>query len=453
MSDPETPGAMPPPGATPTPPMGVPAQPAAPMEPTAQIPATQPGQGAGIPPGMPPGTHYEDPYGEPEPEPEDEDDTAWYKRPVALALLLIVLLALGALIAWWLLSGDDDPAASDNSSLILIEVSDQNGAPVDTGFVVGVNGPPGNEASYEWIRPDGALPGEVAGIGSGGDGRVAFEWSIDPDVVDPASWSATVSVVQALPGGWTPADTLVECVLQRPGESDSVVTMNAAVTDGDPATDRFVNYTFPNYRFLAGDTVECDITTLRPVDATTTTAPTTTAPATTVAPTTTVVDTTTTTPATTTTTIPVVTVPPQPEATLWDVIDNSPDLSELKALIQRADLVDVFDDPDATLTLLAPTNQAITNAASGIGAPDFGDPDVAEAVLLTHLNDIEALLSAQLLALDPPEFVVVNPGPHEIDADASPPMIGEAGVVLVDVEASNGVLHVIDRVLLPVALP
>jgi hypothetical protein len=90
---------------------------------------------------------------------------------------------------------------------------------------------------------------------------------------------------------------------------------------------------------------------------------------------------------------------------------------------------------------------------SGIGAPDFGDEDVAEAVLLTHVNDIEALLSAQLLALDPPEFVVVNPGPHEIDAGASPPTIGEAGVVLVDVEAANGVLHVIDRVLLPEELP
>lgn len=425
--------------------MGIPVQPG-PMGPTAQIPATQPGPGGAMPPGMPPGTHYEDPYGEPDPE----DDIPWYKRPAALALMLLVLLALGALIAWWLLSGDDDSSATADSSLIVIEVTDQDGAPVDTGFIVGVNGPPGNEASYEWIRPDDAPPGEVAGTGSGSDGRVEFEWAIDPEVVDPASWSATVSVAQALPAGWEPADTLVECVLQRPGEPNTVVTMNAAVTDGDPATDRFVNYTFPNYQFLAGDTVECDITTVRPVEATTTTAPTTTAPATTLAPTTTVAATTT---AATTTTVPVVTLPPQPEATLWDVIDNSPDLSGLKGLIQLADLVDVFDDPDATLTLLAPTNQAITNAAGGIGAPDFGDADVVEAVLLTHLNDTEVLLSAQLLALDPPEFVVVNPGPHEIDASAVPPTIGEGSLVLVDIEAANGVLHVIDRVLLPEELP
>jgi uncharacterized surface protein with fasciclin (FAS1) repeats len=425
------------------------------MEPTTLIPTNQPGQGAGIPPGLPPGTRYEDAYGEFEPEPED--DIPWYKRPMALALLLLVLLALGALIAWLLLSGGDDDAASDDSSLIMVEVTDQDGAPIDTGLLISVEGPAGNELSYQWIRPDDAVAGELTGARTGDDGRFGFEWAIDPDVVDPAAWSATVTLAQPLPAGWAPADALVECVRQRSGESDTIVTMNADVSEGDPATDRVVTYTFPNYQFLAGDTVECEITTVRPVDATTTTAPTTTAPATTVAPTTAAPTTTTTVAPTTvpatTTTVPVVTLPPQPEATLWDVIDNSPDLSSLKALIQLADLVDVFDDPDATLTLLAPTNQAISNAAGGIGAPDFGNSDVVEAVLLTHLNNAEALLSAQLLALNPPEFEVVNPGPHEIDAGASPPTIGEARVVLVDVEASNGVLHVIDRVLLPEELP
>jgi uncharacterized surface protein with fasciclin (FAS1) repeats len=298
------------------------------------------------------------------------------------------------------------------------------------------------------------VAGQVTGEGTGSDGRVGFEWSIDTAIVDAASWSATVTLQQPLPPGWTPAGPQTECVLDRPDEPDTIVTMNAGVDGDDLATDRVVTYSFPNYQFLAGDTVDCEVTTQRPVDATTTTAAaTTTVAPTTAAPTTTVAPATTTTAPATTTTAPVVTVPPQPEATLWDVIDNSPDLSELKALIQRADLVDALDDPDATLTLLAPTNQAIANAVGGIGAPDFNDPDVAEAVLLTHVNDDEVLLSAQLLALDPPEFEVVNPGPHEIDAGASPPTIGEARVVLVDVEAANGVLHVIDRVLVPQALP
>jgi hypothetical protein len=159
MSDPETPGAVPPPpGATPTPPMGIPAQPPVGMGPTAQIPATQPGPGGAMPPGMPPGTHYEDPYGEPYPE----DDTPWYKRPAALALLLIVLLALGALIAWLLLSGGDDDSASTDSSLLTIEVTDQDGAPIDTGLHHHRRGSPRQRGDLrvDPSRRRGARPGD-----------------------------------------------------------------------------------------------------------------------------------------------------------------------------------------------------------------------------------------------------------------------------------------------------
>ena len=48
-----------------------------------------------------------------------------------------------------------------------------------------------------------------------------------------------------------------------------------------------------------------------------------------------------------------------------------------------------------------------------------------------------------------PAFRRLNP----IDTAANPPTIGGAEVLVADVEASNGVLHVIDRVLLPAELP
>jgi uncharacterized surface protein with fasciclin (FAS1) repeats len=223
--------------------------------------------------------------------------------------------------------------------------------------------------------------------------------------------------------------------------------MAVTVDVPDPAAEQVADYSFPNYQFLAGDTVTCKLSTIRPVETTTTTSTTTTVPettTTTVAPETTVAP---------STTLPVVTVPPQPEATLWDVILNSPDLSELRALVELAGLQDVLSDPNATLTLLAPSNQAITTAAGGVGAPDFTNPAVVESVLLTHVDNTQALLITQLLALDPPEFVVVNPGPHPIDAAANPPTIGGAEVLVADIEAANGVLHVIDQVLLPQTLP
>jgi len=397
----------------------------------------------GMPPGPPPGTGFDEPAGR-------KPSTPWYKKPGPLFALLVVLLAIGGAVAWLFLSGgggggDDEPAASPESSLLVIEVTDETGAPLDTGIIVGVNGPAGSEFDYTWIQPVTAVPGEIAGASTGSGGRLEFEWQPAGATSDPATWAATVSAAQQVPAAWTPPGPIVDCVLSRADTQDSVVSMAVEVDVPDPAADQIVNYTFPNHQFLAGDTVTCRLSSIRPVETPTTTA------STIEETTTTVADTTTTeAPATT---VPVVTVPPQAEATLWDVIDNSPDLSELKALIQLAGLQDVLSDPNATLSLLAPSNQAIATAAGGVGAPDFSNPAIVEAVLLTHVDTTRSLLITQLLALDPPEFVVANPGPHAIDASANPPTIGGARVLVADVEASNGVLHVIDRVLLSRELP
>jgi uncharacterized surface protein with fasciclin (FAS1) repeats len=419
---------------SPTLPEGSPQRPDA----TTQMPVTA--AGGAMPPVQPPGTGYGEPMG---PAPR----TPWYKKPGPLFALLVALLAIGGLVAWLLLSGDDEePVASPESSLLVLEVTDETGASLDAGFIVGVNGPTASQFDYSWLQPVSAVPGEVAGDNTGSDGRVEFEWQPEGVDSDPTTWAATVSIVQQVPAGWTPPGPVVDCVLARADTQESVVSMAVSVDVPDPAADQIVNYTFPNYQFLAGDTVTCRLSSVRPVETTTTTS-------TTIEETTTTVAVDTTTTVAPPTTVPVVTVPPQPEATLWDVIDNSPDLSELKALIELAGLVDVLSDPNATLTLLAPTNQAITNAAAGVGAPDFSNPAIVESVLLTHVDTTQALLITQLLALDPPEFVVANPGPHAIDAAASPPTIGGAEVLVADVEASNGVLHVIDRVLLPQTLP
>jgi len=473
MSDPNLPGSVPPDtpstppppptpepeivvSTTPTPPSGIP-QPtdgaptlpdAAPSSPdaTAQMPVTG-GEGAVppaappvVPPVVPPGTGYDQPFA-------GEPPTPWYKKPVPIIAAVVVVAAVAGLFAWLFFGGsDDDSVASAESSLLVLEVTDETGAALDAGFIVDVKGPATAVADYTWIQPGSAVPGELTGDSTGSDGRVEFEWEPAGVQSDPTTWAATVTIAQGVPAGWTPPGPIVDCVLNRPGSQESVVSMAVGVDVPDPAADQVANYTFPNYQFIAGDTVTCKLSTIRPVETTTTTS--TTIEETT---TTTIEDTTTT--VAPTTSVPVVTVPPQPEATLWDVIVNSPDLSELRALVELAGLQDVLSDPNATLTLLAPSNQAITTAAEGVGAPDFTNPAIVEAVLLTHVDNTQKLLITQLLALDPPEFVVVNPGPHAIDAEANPPTIGGAQILVADIEAANGVLHVIDLVLLPQTLP
>ena len=450
MSDPTSPGSVPP-SAIPTPPLGSPRPPAGgptlpdfgagqPSEATTQMPVTGAG---GPPPITPPGTGFGGPL-------RNEPPTPWYKKPGPIIAAFLVVAAIGGVLAWLLISGGDDeeqPVATPESSLLVLEVTDETGAPVDVGFIVGVGGPAEAPADYTWIQPDTAVAGELGGDSTGSDGRVEFEWEPAGLQSDPITWPATVTIIQQVPAGWTPPGPIVDCVLARPDTQDTTVAMAVTVDVPDPAADQIVNYTFPNYQFLAGDTVTCGLTIILPVETSTTS--TTIEESTTTS--TTVEDTTTTqAPATS---VPVVTVPPQPEATLWDVIVASPDLSELRALVELAGLQDVLSDPDQTLTLLAPSNQAITTAASGVGAPDFANPSIVESVLLTHVDNLRALLFTQILALDPPEFVVVNPGPHDVDAASNPPTIGGAQVLVADIEAANGVLHVIDRVLIPQTLP
>jgi uncharacterized surface protein with fasciclin (FAS1) repeats len=416
-------------------------------EATTQMPAqdpTLPIGAAGVPPLYPPSTGYDDPmeYGE-------EPLVPWYKKPAAIALLILVVLAIAALIAWLIFGGGDDDDSSPDSSRLIIELSDGAGGAVDRPYIVNVVGPGAEATDFVWISPDGATPGEDASESTGSDGRVDFEWQPSDAVVDPSSWAATVTVIEGLTAGWTPAGPVIDCVLERPDVDESIVTMNAAVGGDDGSVDRFVTYTFANYQFLPGDTVTCTMVSAAPavettvvestvVDTTvvdTTVAPTTEAPTTTLAP---------------TTTVPVVTVPPQPAATLWDVIVANPDLSGIRGWIEQAGLEAEFQDPNATLTLLAPSNQAIADAPSLNATIDFNDPANLLLIVYTHLDETQALLAADIESL--PDVVVIEPGPHTVDAAADPITIGGAQLLVRDVVASNGVIQVIDRVLVPVAL-
>ncbi len=188
------------------------------------------------------------------------------------------------------------------------------------------------------------------------------------------------------------------------------------------------------------ETTVPETTTTESTTTTSTTTTTTSTTTTTVPETTTSVD-------TTTTTIPVVTVPPQPNATIWDVIVNSPDLDQLRALIELAGLDDELAATPATYTLFAPSNTAIENAKAGVGAPDFTDPAVVAEILRTHLHIGNAYTATEVLALA--EVVVDFGGPHAVEAGALPPTIGGAALVVTDVETANGVIHVIDTVLRP----
>merc|ERR1719181_740774 len=141
-------------------------------------------------------------------------------------------------------------------------------------------------------------------------------------------------------------------------------------------------------------------------------------------------------------------LPPTPEPTqsIVDIALADPNFSTLVEALTKADLVDTLSG-DGPFTVFAPTNDAF--AALGSTVDDLLLPENKEqlrSVLLYHVlgskvlsTDLSDGLTAETLQGDSVTAHV----------DGSTIMINDATVTAADVLATNGVIHVIDKVLLP----
>ena len=130
-----------------------------------------------------------------------------------------------------------------------------------------------------------------------------------------------------------------------------------------------------------------------------------------------------------------------------DVAASNPDFSTLVAAVKAAGLVDALKG-DGPLTVFAPTNAAFAKLPAGT-VEDLLKPENKDkliAVLTYHVvpgkvmaSDVVKVDSAKSLQGQNIAVKVTN----------GKVMIDNANVVATDVAASNGVIHVIDTVILP----
>jgi len=118
------------------------------------------------------------------------------------------------------------------------------------------------------------------------------------------------------------------------------------------------------------------------------------------------------------------------------------EFSTLIAAVVATDLVDTLNG-NRQFTVFAPTDAAF--AALGLDASNIGDlpKDALTNILLYHVSPGERfaadVLSSTQVRMMNKQFTTVSEGPK----------INDSGFVAVDVDARNGVIHVIDAVLLP----
>lgn len=128
--------------------------------------------------------------------------------------------------------------------------------------------------------------------------------------------------------------------------------------------------------------------------------------------------------------------------TLGDIAAGRDDLTQLSSLLAGAGLSDVLTAP-GPVTIFAPTDDAIAALDPAV-RDKLQDPEVLSSVLQFHV--VDGVLSAESVLA---ETSLTTLQGESIAIDAGVPSVAGATILETDLEASNGVMHIIERVMLP----
>ena len=134
------------------------------------------------------------------------------------------------------------------------------------------------------------------------------------------------------------------------------------------------------------------------------------------------------------------------EKTVVEIAIDSPDHTTLVAAVKAADLVETLSGP-GPFTVFAPTNAAFAKLPEGTVESLLKPENKAQLVAILTYH----VVPAKVLAADVQtgEAPTVNGNKLNIKADSDGVTVNGANVVATDLIGSNGVIHVIDTVILP----
>ena len=134
------------------------------------------------------------------------------------------------------------------------------------------------------------------------------------------------------------------------------------------------------------------------------------------------------------------------------IAQSNPDFSVLVEAVVAADLAGVLSNPNANYTILAPTNAAFMQALQETGmskAQLFANKPLLTKILSYHVINAAAPIYAK--DVRPGNVTMLSTDTLMVTAQGK--LMDESGrtanLLKTDITASNGVIHVIDRVLMP----
>lgn len=138
--------------------------------------------------------------------------------------------------------------------------------------------------------------------------------------------------------------------------------------------------------------------------------------------------------------------PDTTKMTIVEVAVGNKDFSTLVAAVKAADLVETLSGGE--FTVFAPTNKAFDAVGKEKLEAVLKDKKLLTAILTAHAVK-GTLLAADVVKADGKEVETVQGSTFKVTVKDGKVKLGDANVVVTDIKCKNGVIHVIDAVLMP----
>ena len=126
-------------------------------------------------------------------------------------------------------------------------------------------------------------------------------------------------------------------------------------------------------------------------------------------------------------------------------------LNTLAAALEASDLISVLADESQTYTVFAPTDDAFAKLGEDTVNDLLADPDKLRDILLYHVVPGTAVDAATALSLAGTTVTTANDDDIAVSLGDGKLFVNMSEVIATDIVASNGIIHLIDSVLIPPA--
>jgi len=137
------------------------------------------------------------------------------------------------------------------------------------------------------------------------------------------------------------------------------------------------------------------------------------------------------------------------DKTIAEIVIGSKDHTTLLAAVKAAGLVETLSG-DKELTVFAPTDAAFKKIDADTLKAVLADKEKLTAILTAHVVDGK-VMAADVVKCDGKGVKTLQGTEFKVKVDGKKVYFGDALVTVTDIKAKNGVVHIIDAVLMPAA--